>query len=251
MTENHRLPAIVAVPVALIERRIYVMRGQKVMLDSDLADLYQVPTKRLNEQVRRNLDRFPADFMFQLTDEEAGSLRSQIATSKDGRGGRRYQPSVFTEHGVAMLSAVLNSQRAVQMSILIVRAFVKLREVLAGHKELARKIEQLERTQKSHSTLLSVVIDDIESLGKHVAKEFNKLKSPRRRRPRIGFQIELVACPHAPQGSDPPQISGSEKTSKSSIGKSFVLSVIRTISSWSATAATMVSGILSVLPLTA
>ena len=154
-----------------------------------LADLYQVPTKRLNEQVRRNLDRFPADFIFQLTEDEAGSLRSQNATSKEGRGGRRYLPMPSPSTAWPCFSAVLNSPRAVQMSILIVRAFVKLREVLATHRELARKVEQLEGTQKKHATVLSIVIDDVESLGKHVAKEFDKLKSPRRRKPRIGFQI--------------------------------------------------------------
>jgi len=126
------------VPLEVIERRIYVIRGQKVMLDNDLAELYQVPTFRLNEAVKRNLDRFSEDFMFQLTSGEAQSLTSQIAMSKPtGRGGRRTLPYAFTEHGVAMLSSVLNSQRAVQMNILIIRAFVKLRELLATHKALA------------------------------------------------------------------------------------------------------------------
>ena len=106
------------VPLELVERRIYLIRGQKVMLDGDLAELYQVPTKRLNEAVRRNSNRFPEDFMFQLTQEEAESLRSQIATSNEGRGGRRYLPHAFTELGVAMLSSVLNSERAVQMNML-------------------------------------------------------------------------------------------------------------------------------------
>src|ERR1022692_4471724 len=122
-----RLPA----PVELIGQRIYLLRGQKVMLDSDLAELYRVPTFRLNEAVKRNQERFPEDFMFQLLKEEAASLTSQIAMSNKGRGGRRTLPYAFTEHGVAMLSSVLNSERAVQMNILIVRAFVKLREVLA------------------------------------------------------------------------------------------------------------------------
>src|ERR1700680_3467931 len=103
------------VPVELIERRIYLIRGQKVMLDADLAELYRVPTKRLNEAVKRNRDRFPEDFMSPLTVEEAESLRSQFATSKIGRGGRRYRSYAFTEHGVAMLSSVLRSKRAVQM----------------------------------------------------------------------------------------------------------------------------------------
>src|SRR5260370_28001097 len=117
------------IPTQLIERRIYLIRGQKVMLDSDLAELYQVLTKNLNLAVRRNQHRFPEDFMFQLTKEETESLRLQFATPNEGRGGRRYLPYAFTELGVAMLSSVLNSERAVQMNILIIRAFVKLREL--------------------------------------------------------------------------------------------------------------------------
>ena len=137
------------VPVELIERRIYLIRSQKVMADADLAELYQVPTFRLNEAVKRNRNRFPEDFMFQLTEEEAQSLTSQIAMSKPGgRGGRRTLPYAFSELGVAMLSSVLNSERAVQMNIVIMRAFVRMRELLGSHKALAEKIEKLERTQK-------------------------------------------------------------------------------------------------------
>jgi phage regulator Rha-like protein len=178
-----RLPA----PLALIGRRIYVIRGQKVMLDSDLAELYRVPTFRLNEAVKRNQARFPADFMFQLLKEEAACLTSQIAMSKKGRGGRRYLPYAFTEHGVAMLSSVLNSERAVQMNILIVRAFVKLREVLATHRELARKMESMEHIQKDHAAVLSIVVKDIEDLEKKVIKGFKSLRAPSRRKPRMGF----------------------------------------------------------------
>jgi ORF6N domain len=112
-------------PLQIIERRIYLIRGQKVILDSDLAELYRVPTKRLNEQVTRNIDRFPEDFMFQLDDQEATALWSQIATSRQRRGGRRYLPRVFTEQGVAMLSSVLRSERAVQVNIAIMRTFVR------------------------------------------------------------------------------------------------------------------------------
>jgi hypothetical protein len=176
------------VPAPFLERRIYLIRGQRVMLDSDLADIYRAPTKNLNKAVARNRDRFPADFRFQLTREEAKPLRFQIGTSNAGRGGRRYLPYAFTELGVAMLSSVLNSERAVQMNILIMRAFVKLREVLASHKALARKIEKLEATQEDHAAVLSIVIKDIQALGKHVVNEFRKLKSPRRRKPRIGFR---------------------------------------------------------------
>ena len=168
------------VPVALVERRIYLIRGQKVMLDSDLAELYQVPTFRLNEAVKRNRDRFPEDFMFQLTAEETQSLTSQIAMTKTGRGGRRTLPYAFTEHGVAMLSSVLNSPRAVQMNIVIIRAFVRLRDVLATHKDLAEKIRQLEATQKQHGSVIVAVVQEIKTLKQR----------PRRRRPRIGFYTE-------------------------------------------------------------
>jgi hypothetical protein len=134
------------VPVELIERRIYLIRGHKVMLDHDLAELYEVETFNLNKAVKRNLDRFPADFMFQLTKEEAASLRFQIGMSKPtGRGGRRYLPYAFTEHGVAMLSSVLNSKRAIVVNIAIMRAFVRLRLFLATHKDLADKLKAMEK----------------------------------------------------------------------------------------------------------
>jgi hypothetical protein len=170
-----------------IERRIYLIRSQKVMLDSDLADLYQVPTKSLNLAVRRNPDRFPADFMFQLTKEEFENLRFQSETSSSGYGGRRYLPYAFTELGVAMLSSVLNTERAVQMNILIMRAFVRLREVLATHKDLAAKIEKLETGQRDHAVAISLVAKDVEDLANSVKREFRKLQEPRRRKPRIGF----------------------------------------------------------------
>lgn len=149
-----RLP----VPVEIIERRIYLLRGQKVMLDSALAELYQVATGNLNKAVQRNIDRFPEDFMFRLTNEESKNLRFQFGSSSSGYGGRRYLPFAFTEHGVAMLSSVLKSARAVQMNILIIRAFVKLRELLATHKDLARKIEELERGQKKQTIQINTII---------------------------------------------------------------------------------------------
>jgi len=176
--------SLLPVPVDLVERRIYLIRSQKVMLDSDLADLYQAPTKALNQAVRRNSDRFPEDFMFQLTDQEADSLRSQIVTSNEGRGGRRTLPYAFTEHGVAMLSSVLRSHRAVLMNIIIIRAFVRMRELLATHKNLARRIEQVEeaqkrtaRTQQQHASILVQVVQDIQ-----------RLKNPPQTRA-IGFRI--------------------------------------------------------------
>lgn len=129
-----------------IAQRIMILRGHKVMLDADLAELYGVETKALNQAVRRNAERFPADFMFQLSDVELKDLRSQSVTSNgEPRGGRRYLPYAFTEEGVAMLSSVLRSKRAVMVNIEIMRAFVKLRRILADHRELAQKIDELER----------------------------------------------------------------------------------------------------------
>ncbi|MBI5969793.1 MAG: ORF6N domain-containing protein [Deltaproteobacteria bacterium] len=134
------------VSIEVIEKKILVIRGEKVMLDSDLAGLYEVPVKVLNQAVKRNIGRFPADFMFQLSKEEDDSLRSQFVTLKKGRGAhRKYLPYVFTEQGVAMLSSVLNSERAIEVNILIMRAFVKLREMLASHKDLAKKLEEMEK----------------------------------------------------------------------------------------------------------
>jgi len=126
----------------VVSSAIYVVRGQKVMLDSDLAELYQVETKRLNEQVRRNSERFPEDFMFQLTDKEWNVLRSHFATSR--WGGRRTLPYVFTEQGVSMLSSVLNSKIAIQVNIQIIRVFTKMREMLLSNKEMLLKIQQME-----------------------------------------------------------------------------------------------------------
>ena len=128
-----------------IERAILVARGQKVMLDADLAALYRVPTKVLIQAVKRNSARFPNDFMFRLTAEETVRLRSQFVTSNVGRGGRRYLPYAFTEHGVAMLSSVLRSPRAIQANIAIMRAFVRLRALLTSNEALARKLDALEK----------------------------------------------------------------------------------------------------------
>jgi len=133
------------IPRERIERHILLIRGEKVMLDADLADLYGVATKVLIQAVKRNLERFPDDFMFQLDRQEFDHLRSQIVTSSSGRGGRRYRPYVFTEQGVAMLSSVLRSKRAVQVNIEIMRAFVRLRAMLGAHADLARKVAALER----------------------------------------------------------------------------------------------------------
>ena len=172
------------IPVEVIEKKIYLIRGHKVMLDNDLAELYGVPTKRLNEQVKRNVTRFPADFMFQLTAEEATSLRSQFATLKQRRGQhRKYLPFVFTEQGVAMLSSVLNSERAIQVNIAIMRAFVKLRELLLTHKELAHKFAELERKIEKHYGEIKVIFDAIRKL----------VTSPEKPEKKIGFLVKEKA----------------------------------------------------------
>lgn len=140
-----------------IKEKIHVIRGQRVMLDSDLAEVYQVETKLLNRAVKRNLNRFPPDFIFQLNDEEADSLRRQIGTSNNGRGGRRYLPYVFTEHGAVMLASVLNSPTAVEASIIVVRAFVKMRAMLDLYKDLADRVEELEKVTDYHGQKFGVV----------------------------------------------------------------------------------------------
>lgn len=145
-----------------LQRRIFIIRGKKVMLDEDLSSLYGVPTKRLNEQVRRNHTRFPSDFMFQLSVAETNSLRTQIATSN--RGGRRYRPFAFTEQGVAMLSTVLNSERAIQTNIAIMRAFTRLREMVATHRRLARKLRALEEKLGEHDAHIHSIFEAIVEL---------------------------------------------------------------------------------------
>ncbi len=152
------------IPVEVIENKIFLIRGKKVMLDSSLAQLYGVPTKSLNLAVRRNFARFPKDFMFRLTRKEAGCLRFQIETSKRGRGGRRYLPYVFSQEGVVMLSSVLNSQRAIAVNIQIMRVFVRLREFMATHKDLAQKIEELEVKFRKHDENFVVVFEAIKRL---------------------------------------------------------------------------------------
>ncbi|HIJ74116.1 MAG TPA: ORF6N domain-containing protein [Candidatus Hydrogenedentes bacterium] len=161
-----------------IERAIYLIRGQRVMLDADLAELYDVSTRRLNEQVKRNKDRFPVDFMFQLTKREAESLKSQIATSKPGRGGRRTLPYAFTEHGAIMAATVLNSPRAVEMSVSVVRAFVRLREMAMTRKDLARRLAALERKMLEHDKQFAMVFEAIRGL----------MAEPKPKRKRIGFE---------------------------------------------------------------
>jgi hypothetical protein len=145
------------IPAERIASRIYLIRGQKVMADSDLAELYGVPTSALNQQVKRNPDRFPIDFAFQLTAEEFKALISQTVTSIAGRGGRRKLPTVFTEQGVAMLSSVLHSKRAAQINVVIMRTFVKLRELLLTNGDLARKVEE-------HDKKITILFDTVKKL---------------------------------------------------------------------------------------
>jgi ORF6N domain len=171
MGEKKRAAALVAIDA--ITSRILVIRGQKVMLDMDLAALYGVTTKRLNEQMRRNLDRFPSDFVFQLTVQEVASLRSQFATSSSGLqqrawGGRRYAPYAFTEHGAIMAAMVLNSARAMEISVYVVRAFVQQRDVLVANKELAKRLDELESRIElklsTHDQAISAILDAIRQL---------------------------------------------------------------------------------------
>ena len=138
-----------------IEEKIYLIRGQKVMLDSDLAEIYNVTTKRLNEQVKRNIDRFPEDFMFQLTEQEIEGMRSQIPTAS--KRNVRFRPNAFTEHGAVMLASVLNSTMAIEASINVVRAFVKMRSILALHQDLAERLEKLEKTTDKHDQNFAVI----------------------------------------------------------------------------------------------
>ena len=138
------------IQVEIIENKIFLLRGQKVMLDRDLAHLYGIETRALKQAVKRNLKRFPPDFMFQLSKEEFSNWRSQIVMSKSDEKGLRHLPFVFTEQGVVMLSSVLNSEKAIAVNILIIRAFVKLREILSTHKELAQKLKDLELKIDSH-----------------------------------------------------------------------------------------------------
>lgn len=176
------------VPTPNVARAILVLRGRRVLLDTELAALYGVTTKRFNEQVRRNRKRFPEDFMFQLSTLEAAALRSQIATSialPQARGGRRYRPYAFTEHGAIMAATILNSPRAVEMSVYVVRAFVHLRGLLVSNKELARRFAQLEtrlnRKLAAHDAAIASILSAIRRL----------MHSPAPKRRPIGFTANI------------------------------------------------------------
>jgi hypothetical protein len=177
-------PAHIFTPIEML---IHVIRGQKVMLDRDLAQIYGVETKVLNQATKRNIERFPDDFMFRLTLEEERSLRSQIVTLENGRGKYvKYQPLAFTEQGIAMLSSVLRSSRAVQMNIVIMRAFVRMRELVATSKEFAIRIEKLEHGHERTGDVIEMIVEDIEKIGKDIDWIKNPPVKPKRR---IGYIV--------------------------------------------------------------
>ncbi|HRI25443.1 MAG TPA: ORF6N domain-containing protein [Ferruginibacter sp.] len=173
MAGKTKIPVI---PDELVITKIYLIREQKVMLDFDLSILYKVETKRLNEQVNRNIDRFPGDFMFRLTKREYENLRSQIATSR--WGGTRYMPLAFTEQGVAMLSSVLNSPTAIAVNIQIIRVFTKMRALLLTHKDILLQLEKMEKKLGKHDEQIALVFEYLKKL----------LSPPQEPRPRIGFR---------------------------------------------------------------
>ncbi len=166
------------IPDEVVMSKIYQIRNQKVMLDEDLAELYGVETKRLNEQVKRNIDRFPEDFMFTINEEEFANLKSQNATSS--WGGRRKLPNVFTEHGVLMLSSVLNSKQPIQVNIQIMRIYTKIREMILAHKDVFLRVEQVEKQMLKHD-------EKIELLFTYLNKFIEKEETPRTQ---IGYKIK-------------------------------------------------------------
>lgn len=173
------------IELARIEGLIYEIRGIRVILDSDLANIYGVSTSRFNEQIKRNSARFPPDFRFQLTPEEHNSLRSQIAILEKGRGRyRKYPPYAFTEHGAIMAASVLSSPQAVEMSIFVVRAFVRLRELMSTHHRLGAKLDELERKLSTHDEQIVVLFEAIRQL----------MDEPVPEKRRIGFGVEDEIC---------------------------------------------------------
>ena len=166
-------------PTELIQSKIMVLRGEKVMIDRDLAELYGVETKQLKRAVRRNLHRFPSDFMFELSREEYNSLRSQFGTLKRGTHSK-YLPMTFTEQGVAMLSSVLNSDRAIEVNIAIMRAFVQLRKISSSHKQLAQKLREIEARLEDHDESIDAIFEAIQQL----------MRPPEKPRKPIGFEVK-------------------------------------------------------------
>jgi hypothetical protein len=180
-----RKSALVPSTVPRIENRIFLVRGQKVLLDDDLAALYDVEVRVLNQAVKRNKKRFPSDFVFRLTAKENRNLKSQIVTTSSSHGGRRTLPYAFTEHGAIMAASVLNSPRAVEMSVFVVRAFVRLRDTLASHKALAAKFAELEQRLETHDKTIGEIIDAIRAL----------VTPPERPARKIGFRLDAVSKP--------------------------------------------------------
>jgi len=172
-----------------VTSKILVLRNQKVILDTDLAELYDVPVKRLNEQIKRNPQRFPADFLFTLTNEEYQDLRSQDATSSSAHGGRRYLPHAFTEHGAIMAATVLNSKRAIEMSVFVVRAFVQMRQALAVNQQVVSKLSELEARLDIHDTEIQDLVQAIQEL-------IAPLPASSRR---IGFETPSLPPPAKPE----------------------------------------------------
>ena len=168
----------IALAEETIISKIYLVRGQKVMIDRDLAELYGVETKRLKEAVRRNINRFPPDFLFEMNKKEFEDWRTQNATSKEDKQGLRYAPFCFTEQGVTMLSCVLNSERAIAVNIQVIRVFAKMREMLLTHKDILLKLEQIERKIASHDEDIKIIFEYLKQL----------LNPPQEPRPRVGFR---------------------------------------------------------------
>ena len=168
-------------PASDVQSLVLTLRGKRVLLDADLAKLYGVPTKVFNQTIQRNAERFPADFLFQLTEEEFELLRSQIVTSKAGRGGRRYLPYVFTEHGAIMAATLLRSERAIRMSVFVIRAFVQMREAIAANTTILKRLAEIDRTLLEHDAALCTIWRELQPL---------LLPPPEPPKRRIGFPSE-------------------------------------------------------------
>jgi len=181
MSENNQL----MIPDEVIIAKIYLIRGRKVMLDRDLAALYEVETKRLKEAVRRNISRFPDDFMFELTDDEFQKWREQFVKIESDKMGLRYAPFAFTEHGVLMLASVLNSERAIQINIQVVRVFNRMREMLLTHKELFLELEQIKNQITDHDSKFQIIFEYLKQFEQAKQQELEQ-----KNRPKIGFKTQ-------------------------------------------------------------
>ena len=174
---------MIVIPDEVIMDKIYLIRGKKVMLDRDLAMLYEVETKRLKEQVRRNIDRFPEDFMFELSKEELADWRYQFGTSSSETMGLRVPPFAFTEHGVIMLASVLSSERAIYVNLKIVRVFIHMREMLQTHRDILLKLDEIERKYSDHDQKIKLIFEYLKQL-----EESKEQESEQKNRKRIGFK---------------------------------------------------------------